>query len=392
MALQPFRPEIGIATNPVTESTMSFAGRIVESPTADGHRVDRERARRRFRFRRTVIHGLIGFGSGYLLLHPITMFVFDWMGVYPKGDPFLLCLDWLSRSFAIDMMPMGLVFGALAMLIGSVHGFYRSLVQFQRDELAHQLDLNERHRKQLERQYSALRQFERSKQRTTRFLVHDLKNHVGCVLGYAHQLLSRADKLGWERADVQALRTIQRQATRMAGALKDVLELARLEDQPRLRFESIPAQNLLRRSVEEAALGPGEGPVLIDREVPDDLEIACDAPLVERVMANLVLNAFKHNGPDIQVSVGVSRLDQEAEFFCRDTGEGIPDTVRGRLFEDFASGDRLDDRVPSFGLGLSFCKAAIEAHGGRIWFASTEGEGTTVFFSLPIPGEQGDST
>jgi signal transduction histidine kinase len=290
------------------------------------------------------------------------------------------------------MMPMGLAFGALSMLIGGVDGFYRSLLQFQRDDLAVQLDLNERHRKQLEEQYAALRRLELSKQRTMRFLVHDLKNHVGCVLGYVNQLLRRTKDLGWRRADTQTLETIQRRASRMAGALNDLLELARLEDQPRLRFESIPAAYLLRRAVEEIALGPGEGPVLVDAHVPEDLEIECDVALLERVVANLVLNAYKHNGPDVQVVVGASRLDPAVRFFCRDSGGGISDAIRDRLFEEFASGDRPRDRVSSFGLGLSFCKAAIEAHGGRIWFESAEGGGTTVFFSLPIQGQQGDTT
>jgi signal transduction histidine kinase len=318
------------------------------------------------------------------------MFAFDWMGMYPQGEPLRLCLDWLSRSFTLEMLPMGLVFGFLGMSIGAIDGFYRSLVHIQRNDLVRQLDMNEQHREELERQYFALRELELSKQRTARFLVHDLNNHVGCVLGYANHLLARAERSGWRHADVQALKTVRRKATRMAGAFRDILELAKLENERRLELEAIPAKDLLRRSVAEAALGPGEGPVRIDDDGAEDLVIMCDPKLLERVLANLVLNAFKHNGSDVSVSVGVSRQGEEAWLFCRDTGNGIPAAVREQLFKEFASGCRRDDQAPSYGLGLAFCKAAVEAHEGRIWFESMEDEGTTLFFSLPTHKDLGE--
>ena len=390
--MQRFRAEALVATAPVVCTGPGAVGRIDDSSTAVLRIRNPNRDRRRFRLRRTVLHAVIGFAFGVLVLHPFTMFVFDWIGAYPTGEPFLLCLDWLPRSFTLEMMPMGLVFGVLTMLIFGVDGFYRSLVRFQRDELALQLDLNERQRAELEDQFYTLRKLELSKQRTTRFLVHDLKNHVGCVLGYAQQLQLQASLSGWSRANVQALEKIVRRATRMGGALKDVLHLAKLEGESRLECATIQVKELLRRSVSEAALGPGEGPARIDEAIPEDLEVACDVRLLERVIANLVLNAYQHNGPDVDVRVSASKLRRETRFVCRDTGSGIPEAMRERLFQEFTSGSRHDGHAPSFGLGLSFCKAAVEAHNGRIWFARTEGKGTTVFFSIPIRGEQGEST
>jgi signal transduction histidine kinase len=143
---------------------------------------------------------------------------------------------------------------------------------------------------------------------------------------------------------------------------------------------------LLRLGVEAAALGPAEGVVEIGEVRPPGLNVECDPALVERVIANLVLNAVRHNEANVRVRVDAAKVDGEIHVRCTDDGRGIPEDVRESLFQEFVSGESRDDRErgPSFGLGLAFCKAAVQAHGGRIWFETDKGRGTTFVVALRL--------
>ena len=342
-----------------------------------------EEERRGFRRRATAIHAMWGLAFGYVVLHPVAMATFRWFELRGTAVGLGAVVEGAVESFSPAMLPMGVVFAVFSLVIGTMDGFYRSVVRFQRDDLARQLEINRAYRHELEAQNAALRELEQAKRRMTQFLVHDLKNHVGCVLGYTKLLLKRAGKNGWQQRDQDALTTVNRQATRMEGAVRDVLALARLEHQPQLQLRTSPAVVVLREAMMGSAIGPGEGTVLVDDEVSPDLVVDCDPALIVRVVANLVVNAVTHNGNDVTVTLGAHGGPRSVVFTCADTGHGIPDEIRDGLFDEFTSVTRAETTTPSYGLGLAFCKAAVEAHGGRIWFESQPGSGTTFFFALP---------
>jgi len=292
----------------------------------------------------------------------------------------------IVHSFSFGMLPMALVFALFSSVIGAVDGYYRSLLQFQRNDLAAQLEINERYRGRLEAQNSALIELSRTKRRMTYFLVHDIKNHLGCVLGYARLLLERGESSAWSERDQDAVTKISRQATRMAGAVRDVLDLAKLEHQPELKIQPEPVVSMLHNSRKSAALGPGQGQLHIKTDFPIGLHADCNRGMVERVLANLVCNAVRHNGEDVTVTLGAESGEDGVVLSCADTGHGIPDAVKDKLFDEFTSSSREEGSTPSYGLGLAFCRAAVEAHGGKIWFETESGKGTT--FSFTIPNQQ----
>ena len=345
-----------------------------------------EEMRRRFRSRATAVHAIWGLIFGYVVLHPVAMAAFRWFEVRGQSGGWQPVFERAVESFSPDMLPMGLVFAVFSLVIGAMDGYYRSVVHFQRDDLARQLQITQAYRRELEAQNTALRDLEKMKRRMTQFLVHDLKNHVGCVLGYTRLLLKRAEKNGWPERDQDALTAVSRQATRMECAVKDVLELARLEHHPQLELRRSPAVAILREARMASAVGPGEGTVVLDETVVPNLDADCDPALVVRVMANLVVNAVRHNGEDVVVTLGAHGGPRSVVFTCSDTGHGIPDEVRDRLFDEFTSSTRDEGTTPSYGLGLAFCKAAVEAHGGRIWFESEKKSGTTFLFAIPKQG------
>ncbi len=102
---------------------------------------------------------------------------------------------------------------------------------------------------------------------------------------------------------------------------------------------------------------------------------------VQRVLFNLIMNAIRHTPPDGSVTVKAKRVDGTVEVEVADTGSGIPDAQRERVFEPFFRGDSSRSQDGA-GLGLAISRAIVEAHGGRIWFEPSE-TGACVRFCLP---------
>jgi len=122
----------------------------------------------------------------------------------------------------------------------------------------------------------------------------------------------------------------------------------------------------------------------IGRQVPPGLPLfEADPELLRRVFANLVSNAVKHTRRGGRVEVSAQPRAGEVLVAVRDNGEGIPAEDLGRIFNPFEqSRVTVHDRFDT-GLGLTFCKLAIERHGGRIWVESVRGEGSQFYFTLP---------
>jgi signal transduction histidine kinase len=126
--------------------------------------------------------------------------------------------------------------------------------------------------------------------------------------------------------------------------------------------------------------------IRLESQVPTDLPTAwADADLIGRVLQNLVDNACKFTpaGGSVQVTARLALADKRPviQVSVGDTGPGIPPPIRPRLFQKFVTGQQ---KGHGSGLGLAFCKLALEAHGERIWLESDSERGTTFTFSLPV--------
>lgn len=125
--------------------------------------------------------------------------------------------------------------------------------------------------------------------------------------------------------------------------------------------------------------------VAVSSELP---AVAADPALLKRVLVNLVVNALRHSGSrEVRVeSAPGSPDDGQIVLRVIDHGHGIPEREQGRIFEKFASVRRGPESEPSAdtGLGLPFCRLAVERMGGRIGLASTPGEPTVFAVTLPI--------
>ena len=110
--------------------------------------------------------------------------------------------------------------------------------------------------------------------------------------------------------------------------------------------------------------------------------VCADFEILTKVLHHLIRNAVEYcEAPFPRVHISSNRVGLELVFSVRDNGPGVDPAFRDRIFGVFK---RLQGKEhPGSGLGLAFCKKAIEWHGGRIWLESTPGEGATFYFTLP---------
>jgi PAS domain S-box-containing protein len=234
---------------------------------------------------------------------------------------------------------------------------------------------------QIREKENALKRAVRVREEVVSVVSHDLRNPLGVVAGAADLLLDLP--LGETERNKQA-RIIRRSAQRMGRLIQDLLDIARIEagalvvrpvvEGPRGLLEEIHATFAPQAEERSVSLD-----VQVDQGVPPAL---VDADRIHQALANLVSNALKFTPPGGCVRLGASKDDEEGWIVLSvsDTGPGIPDEVRDRLFDRFWQASR-HDRTGS-GLGLAIVRGIAEAHGGRVEVSSRPGEGAT--FSLHL--------
>jgi signal transduction histidine kinase len=130
-----------------------------------------------------------------------------------------------------------------------------------------------------------------------------------------------------------------------------------------------------------------EARVVIDGNVSTWI---ADRSLIERVLGNLLANAIghSHRGGVVEIAGKCLQKEKQLRVEVKDKGKGIPRECQQRVFEKFCQLDGgYADRKHSTGLGLTFCKMAIDAHQGKIWVESEEGKGSKFVFLLPLDWE-----
>jgi signal transduction histidine kinase len=166
----------------------------------------------------------------------------------------------------------------------------------------------------------------------------------------------------------------------LAALIDDLFELSRLQaGELRWTLEQVRLDELVEETV-EAMRHDGVARLVVD--VPGDLSPARGAPeQIQRVLFNLIQNAIRHTPADGSVTVRASDAPAGVQVEVVDTGSGIADGDRNRVFEAFFQGGAARSNG-SAGLGLAISRAIVEAHGGRIWLEPSV-EGTSVRFTLP---------
>jgi signal transduction histidine kinase len=176
---------------------------------------------------------------------------------------------------------------------------------------------------------------------------------------------------------------LREQVDLLASLVDDLFELARIDAGAltlELREALIePVVGSCVRGVEADARRRGVG---LSASVPDDLSARCAPEKIERVLFNLLTNALRHTPSDGSVAVRAEQVDREVCVTVEDTGQGLDEDARVRMFDRFWRADPARS-APGSGLGLAIARGLVEAHGGRIWAEDRPEGGARVSFTLP---------
>lgn len=216
---------------------------------------------------------------------------------------------------------------------------------------------------------------------------HDLKNPIGTISSCAHLLLDDAAlrKLGSEKV-IHWIEVIERNAGAALRLIEDLLDMERVaEGKLHLKMESCSIDEIIRDSI-ESFVQVAAGKDVNLRALPSKVstQAICDRDRIMQVLANLIGNALKFTSAGGSVVLSKNLTEAEVKVSVSDTGPGIPEERKGRIFERFAQLGSKDRR--GLGLGLYISKMLIEAHKGRLWVQSKVGKGSTFYFVIPKAG------
>jgi two-component system sensor histidine kinase/response regulator len=242
-----------------------------------------------------------------------------------------------------------------------------------------QLELR-RQRRALQANYGRLKELEQLRDNLVHMIVHDLRSSLTGIrlsLDLLGESISPTDSKG-----AGLLGKAQTGVDRLSEMTAQLLDISRLEagQMPLNKVESDLGQTALAaiESISAWVSGPRWR-----WEAPAPVRLLHDREIIRRVIENLLGNALKFAPRESELKVAITRDGTTARVSVTDSGPGIPPASQRKIFEKFAQLSP-ENRALGAGLGLAFCKLAVEAHGGRIGVTSQPGQGSTFWFTLPL--------
>jgi len=225
------------------------------------------------------------------------------------------------------------------------------------------------------------RLFERLRNEFVLRASHELRTPVTSVR-MALGLLDRTLPLAAGSRERDLLDTVGSEMNRLMQLIENLLDLSRLYARTRvLERSEVGAVELLRRAIQRFELEARERELRLTLDCPESLPVlSIDHALIERVLDNLLSNALRHTPAGGEVRLACTQLDGQVAITVSDSGEGIPESQLGRVFEPFV---QVGGKTGGAGLGLAMSREIVEQHEGRIDVESTPGRGARFTVVLP---------
>lgn len=209
---------------------------------------------------------------------------------------------------------------------------------------------------------------------------HDLRTPLTSIIATTEQL---KETISTRTNAFKMLTGLHDQAIRMQNLVLNLLDMARLQS----GTVKLNSDWHLLEEIVGSAINGLQTTLHQHRVVVTPMEdiplLYVDAILIERVLSNLLDNACKYSDAGTTITISAKQQGGQVSVTFSDEGQGLPPGMETSIFQKFTRG-KSESTIPGVGLGLSICKAIIEAHGGKIWADKNEKVGTTFTFTLPV--------
>jgi PAS domain S-box-containing protein len=238
------------------------------------------------------------------------------------------------------------------------------------------------------RDVSEEKSVERFRDELTNMIVHDLRSPLTAVISSLHLLQDMFKNSAF--ADFDAVIGIALTSSEnQMRMIVSMLEIDKLQNKTMpLQLEVVPIKPLVNKAMSAMAMMASTAKINMIDCVPEDLpDLKIDEEQIRRVLVNLLDNAVRHtpSGGEVRIDASIIENNGQALIGVTDTGKGIPPERREDIFKKFVQLPKSAIRGQrGMGLGLTFCKLAIEAHGGRIWVDNGPEGGAAFWFTVPI--------
>lgn len=231
---------------------------------------------------------------------------------------------------------------------------------------------------------ASLRTMEELRDNLVHMVVHDIRSPLSGMLMSLGLILDQAEQL--PESVTQMVRLTEKAAREVSDLAMSMLEVSRIEaDRMPLNRQPHDFAQLAREAADSMAVMAQDKAVTIVVDAPPT-PVEVDLEILRRVLVNVLNNALRFSPKGGTVKVHLAPTASDATLRITDQGPGIPAELHDSVFRKFGDARlRRAGLKQSVGLGLAFCRLAVEAHGGRIGVESTPGQGSTFWFTVPRP-------
>lgn len=239
-------------------------------------------------------------------------------------------------------------------------------------QIIRQKDDIQKQTEKLQLAYDEIKKLDSFKYQMTRMLIHDLKNPLNVLLNVADTM----------KIPQKPARIIKQISIEMLDLVMNILDVNKFEDSKmKINYDNFDLSGPVNKLAEKFSFLSRNSSIELKVSIPSPCIINTDMNIIERVLENLLSNAFKYTPPDGRIEILATETDDKIRIEIKDNGSGIPAKLLNEIFDEYVQGsDKSFVYTNSTGIGLTYCKLAIEAQGGEIGLISKQGEGTTVWF------------
>ncbi len=239
---------------------------------------------------------------------------------------------------------------------------------------------------QLVSQTDELSRLDKLKNKFISIAAHDLRNPIGIFKGYL-ELFSMKVYGEFTPDQKDIIDKMYKTSNNMLDMVNDFLDISTIESgKLELRKEEVHVKEHLQEIYESSTLLTKSKSITLNLDIDEEVTTTFyDKQRIEQVVSNFITNAIKFSYSDSNIKIKAFKQEGELIISVTDHGQGIPTTETGKLFSAYETTSvKPTGNEKSTGIGLFIAKQIIEAHGGRIWVESVQGEGSAFMFSIPL--------